>query len=654
MKSGHKKIALIAAVFLVAALALVIVQAIWRPFAKHGGNAPFHLHDHDVVLDVRYPDAIIDSAALSRLPADMIRVPLLHALLTRDFVDYYEADPARLSAAGTLRRLAFEHNLDWQDELIKRVFDEPSRVLLWRSPDGRLGYWAMTIHRNGLAKLMQAVGNVAASDSQLSRVATLSGDVPVYALKLAVGHTLLFAAKGDELLIVSEPDILLDANDRPIGERAKAFAQMLDDGGDEAIQAYHLDRSGGANVHRLVVSVNYLSFGYQTFFPGVNALRFDFAASGGANAANVNANVNVNSAAHNATSHAPDATADSGGVWSTAALIDPAHLPQHWNSADVWRALPANAAACASLPVNWSDAAGLLDRLGNAEQALAKVLREQVTGPAGVCWYAKSTLVAPVFVARLNVQAMHDPAQLAALKSALASAFGDVIGAYEAKAGKASNDDANASARSGYRRLPVNTRALPDGAMLLTRAVSARSGTALSARSPYAAQLSSPYYFPVTLALAHGYLVFSPDARLVDDTLAVLDKRYPAVADTLAPSRLSTTVVSITPAAAAALVKREAGRALPEGQEAIFRNAARTHLMPKLHAVAAYPPLTLSLPATLPASAGWVPVQWYFGAPAGKGPLDDEAAGRPLGSAGMEHDVNDAGDADDANDANGG
>lgn len=537
----------------------------------------------------------------------MIRVPLLRTLLTRDFVDYYESSSTRLSAEGAVRRLAFEHDLDWRDELIKRVFDEPSRVLLWRSPDGRLGYWVMTMRRNGLAKLMQAAANVAAGDSQLSQAATLSGDVPVYALKLAVGHTLLFAAKGERLIVMSEPGILLDADGKAIGERAKALAKMLDDGGDDALRTYRLENApADANGHRLIVSVNYLSFGYQAFFSGVNALRFDFAASG-------------------------KNDAQASGAWSTAALIDPAHLPQHWDSADLWRALPANAAACASLPVDWNDAADLLDKLGEGEQAASKVLRERLAGPAGVCWYAKSTLVAPVFVARLKPEVAQDPAQLAAVKGALASVFGDAIGAYEAKAGN----------EAGYRRLPVQTREPSAGVTLWMRAVSARSGTAQSAGSPYAAQLSAPRYFPVTLALAHGYVVFSPDARLVDDTLAVLDKRYPAIADTLPPQRLSTTVLSVTPSTAAALVEREAGRALPADQEAIFRNAARTHLLPKLHAVANYPPLVLSLPDSLPSSAGWVPVEWQVGPRASVGPRGDAAAGHPLGAGPKDAD-NDA------------
>jgi len=595
MKMSRKKMAILIVGLLV--VAGVIIQAVWRPFAHRKATGTEAL-----AFDIHRPDAVIDSEALSRLPRDILRVPLLHDVLTQDFVDYYESDNTRLSAEGALRRLAFEHQLDWRDELMRRVFDEPAHVLLWRSPDGRPGYWLMSMHRNGLAKLLQGIGNVAASDSQLSQVAKLSGDVPVYALKLAVGRTLLFAAKDDRLVVLSAPGMLLDEKGGLLSERADAVSGMLSSGHDDASGAYQLDAVGDApKGHRVVVSANYLSFGYQAFFSGLNALRFDFSSNG-----NGNGNGNGNAAA----------------TWQTSALIDPDKLPQQWNSADLWRALPANPAACTSLPADWKEASNLLGKVtanaGGADGAAA--IGDQLAGPAAVCWYAKSTLVAPVFVARVKSQ---DAAGSAALKGALGKTFSDVIGAYEVKAAKADGAD------SGYLRLPVTTREPSADVTVWQRPVSARSGTALTSKASFASQLSAERYFPVTLALAHGYLIFSPDSRLVDDTLAVLDKRYPALADTLAPQRLPRTILTLTPSSAAALVEREAATALPVDQEAVFRNASRTHLVPKLHALAHYPTVSLTLPPTLPKSAGWVPVQWWFDRAKGDAAALDAPADQP-------------------------
>lgn len=573
MKRAHKIAGL--AVVVIAALALLILQALWRPFEFH--REPEKPQVYDVHIDIDRPDAIIDSSALSRLPRDIIRVPLLQTLLTEDFVDYYETHPTRLSAEGALRRFAFEHDLDWRDNIIRQIFDEPARVLLWRSPGGRLGRWMISMRRNGIAKLAQAIGNVAASDSQLSRIAKLPDDTPVYAIRLATRHTLIYAAKGDRLVVMSEPGMLLDDANEPIRDRVKTVMRMLDDGSDEALRGYGLDRLPlAANGHRLVVSVNYLSFGYQAFFTGIDALRFDFApaANGGAS------------------------------TWSTSALVVPEHLPQGWNSADLWHALPADPAACASLPVDWNDATRLLDRLGDAGKEVAPILGKALAGPAAVCWYAKSSLVAPVFVAQLSSDAQHDPKQQEAIRHALGEVlFPQIIGAYEAKAD--SDED--------YSRLPVQaTVDEATGVASWMRPVSALSGTAVGSAAPFAKQLSAPRYFPVTLALTPRYAIFSPDAQLVSDTLAVLDKRYPALADTIAPARLASTVVVIAPAAAAAMAEREVTLALPADQEPIFRNASRTYLFPKLHAVAQYPTISLSRrDAPLPSKASWVSVDWH-------------------------------------------
>jgi uncharacterized protein YfaA (DUF2138 family) len=597
MKMSRKKIAILVAALLI--VAGIVIQAVWRPFThRKATNAG------EVVLDIHHPDAVIDSEALARLPRDMLRVPLLHDVLTQDFVDYYESPNTRLSAEGALRRLAFEHQLDWRDELIHRVFDEPAHVLLWRSPDGRLGYWIMSMRRNGLAKLLQGLGNVAASDAQLSQVAKLSGDVPVYALKLAVGRTLLFATKDDRLVVVSAPGVLLDEKGGLLGERADAVSDMLSSGHDNAARAYQLDAPGEApKGHRLVVSANYLSFGYQAFFSGIDALRFDFSPNGSAAA-----------------------------TWRTSALIEPGKLPQQWNSAALWRALPANAAACTSLPADWKEASALLGKVADGSDA-AGAIGDRLTGPAAVCWYAKSTLVAPVFIARVKTQdKAQDAASIATLKTALDKTFGDVIGAYEAKAAKTDGND------TAYRRLPVTRREQGADVTVWQRPVSARSGTASSSKASFASQLSAERYFPVTLALAHGYLIFSPDSRLVDDTLAVLDKRYPALADTLAPERLPRTILTLTPSSAAALIEREAGAALPADQEAVFRNASRAHLTPKLRALAHYPAVSLTLPQTLPGSTGWVPVEWWFDRAKGDAGSDNDSPQASADQPGTEGD----------------
>ncbi|MFV8671067.1 DUF2138 domain-containing protein [Ralstonia pseudosolanacearum] len=575
MKLTRKKIAIGVAALVVGAAA--IVQLVWHPFGRTHA-----LRAREVRLDLTLPDALIDSQSLSQLPRDVLRVPLLRDVLTEDFVAYYESNEDRLSVAGALRRLAYEQKLDLAETVLKHVFDEPARVMLWRGPDDKLRYWVLSMQRNGLAKALEAVGTVAAGDAQLSKVADALGDsgAPVYALKLGGTRSILIASKGDRLIALSEPGILLDKEGKPLATQAKALAALLsDDAGQRNVQgkAFALPVPEPAG-HHVLVSANYLSFGYQQFFPGIEALRFDFG------------------------------TGVSGNGWKSAALIDPDRLAGKWDSAALWHALPADPAACATLPIDWKAAGTLLRSVaGEAKEMTDAAARvgDAFTGPAAACWYGKSSLVAPLFVARLA-----SAQQAEAVKPALGALFGQIVGAYEAKA-QADNVDDKAGA---YKRLPVTTRPGPASATLWQRPVSARYGTAQSAGAPFAAQLSADRYFPVTLAVAGDVVVFSPDARLVDDALAVLAKRFPAVADSLPRDKAGRIVLTMTPASLAPLIRREAGAALPADQEAVFLNAAQTYLFPKLKALARYAPVSLAHEGAVPSSRGWMPVTWLSGA----------------------------------------
>ncbi|KJK20662.1 hypothetical protein UB46_31240 [Burkholderiaceae bacterium 16] len=567
MTISRKKIALGAVALAVAAG--VAMQLVWHPFGRAWKGQPRQLE-----LDFSRPDALADSESLSSLPRDMLRVPLLRDVLTEDFVNYYEDNEGRLSAAGALRRIAFEHELDWSDALLKRVFDEPGRLMAWRGADGTLRYWALSMERNGLAKVLQTLGTIAPADTQLSRAGEIDG-TPLYALRIGPARSLLLAGKGDRLVILSEAGMLLDAESKPIAARAKAVAAWLSDdaGAREApLQSFALDAAKGPpKGHRVVVGANYLSFGYQAFFPGIEALRFDLAGGD------------------------PKAGTDDA-VWRSAVLVDGARLPGQWNTAELWKALPADPAACATLPVDWQAAGKMLQKVSDGKEELATQVGQAFDGPAAVCWYSKSALVAPLFVARIKSA---DAA--ATLRPVLASLFGQVIGAYEPNAG---------GEKGAYARLPVQNREGAGGAVLWSRAVSSPYGTREAKGAPFAAQLSAGAYFPVTLALAGNTVLFSPDGALVDDALAVQGKRFPAVADTMQRGQQARTVLSFTPSALAPLVRREATKALPADQEALFLNAARAHLFPKLKALGAYPAVSLVLADSLPSGRGWVPVNW--------------------------------------------
>lgn len=83
-------------------------------------------------------------------------------------------------------------------------------------------------------------------------------------------------------------------------------ALLSDDTGKRNVQgtAYALPVQEPTG-HHVVVSANYLSFGYQQYFPGIEVLRFDFGSG-------------------------KDGT---GNGWQSAALIDSARLSAKWGNA---------------------------------------------------------------------------------------------------------------------------------------------------------------------------------------------------------------------------------------------------------------------------------------------------------------------------------
>ena len=157
-------------------------------------------------LDLQRPDALIESASLSRLPKDLLAVPLLRDTLTEDFVFYYEHNADRLGLVGSLRRIIYERDLKLRDELLDELLDQPADVALWKGADGKLKHFVMVMQRGGLAKVLEPLAHVALDDTQLSKTGELhvdGGSVPLYRLNYLGDRALLLASHGDKLLVLS-------------------------------------------------------------------------------------------------------------------------------------------------------------------------------------------------------------------------------------------------------------------------------------------------------------------------------------------------------------------------------------------------------------------------------------------------------------------
>ncbi|GAA5167846.1 DUF2138 family protein [Viridibacterium curvum] len=533
-------------------------------------------------IDLNRPDALVSSEHLARMPADILKLPMLREVLSEDFVFYYAQNETRLSAEGALRRIAFEHDMTLGDHFLSNLLDEPADLALWRAPNGSLRYWVLSIRRNTLARLTDTLAKLALRDSQLRIAGELNVEgkqVKVFALHLNDKRTLLFASHGDRTLVISDAGMLFgdrtpdntplpsspaekqhgleiaapDKLTQLIPERAERLAALLAGKNGAAFLSKRFQLPDQpVKGHRAALAAHFLSFGYQAFFPGIEAMRFDF----------------------------------DGTQWSSQLLA--AGMTNAGDRTALWQAMPGQGAACVSLPVNWTT---LEPAVGaSLSPADKSTLRDALQGPLGMCWYAKSQLNAPLFVAQFKSD---DAARRAA--PLLLKLFESSIGAFEPD-------------QEGGR-FPVESRKTGN-ATVLSRIVSSPFGTDKKNGNDKLKAVSGPRYFPVSLALSGRWAAFSPDARLAEDALAVSNKRFPAAADGL--GNAGSTVLRIVPARLAQLLQTEANAALPRDKEPVFSGVVRTQLTPRLQALRRHPAFVATLPVEPTATLAWVPLNWSY------------------------------------------
>jgi uncharacterized protein YfaA (DUF2138 family) len=492
-------------------------------------------------LDLAHPDALIVTKSLSTLPRDLLTVPLARDVLREEFLFYYEQSEDRLGLKGSLRRIAYEHELGWGDQLLRMVLDQPAEVAIWRDADGSLKHYAIAVSRSQLTRLLEEVGKIALKDTQMSLAGTLRVDgdkVPVYALNYAHHRTLLFAAHGQRLVILSHPGMLYGGEDGKSGDGTAESTVTSLLAGDQSKQnifheQFRFDQAA-TDGHSIAVKADFLSFGYQPFFGALEALRFDF----------------------------------SKGSWQSKVLLNADKLKKGgYDNGALWPVLPHNPSSCFAVPVDWTAMQPVLKRISGKTSEPVLSLAEQLNGPAAACWYGSSRLHTPVFVAtRSNAQAGSD--------ALFGSLFNAAIGG-----GKEAEKPVVQGDVTRWQRTVA---------------------TAQGEATP-------------TLAVVGNTVVFSADAGLVDQVLAVQRKQAPAAADRLPDA--SRTVGLIAPASLAELIQKEAFDTLPANSEPVLRAAADEHLVPRLDALKKYPPYRMVLKQLPQSGISWQPLEWQAVAP---------------------------------------
>ncbi len=535
----------------VAFIALVALIVYAARFVRPEPPAPMPEHS-GLQLDLTRPDALIESASLASLPKDLLRIPLLRDALTEDFVFYYETNADRLGIVGSLRRIAYEHDLALHDSLLEELLDQPAEIALWRSADGKLGHALLRLRRGAVAKLLEPLAQVAADDKQLAAVGELDIDgdsAPVYRLRYNHDRTLLLIPHADELLVFSSPQMLQSSDDpaSAFGRIAAEQVAALITSARALSETFGLDKRTAT--HRIVIGADVLALGYGRFAPGLAGVRMEM---------------------------------DDAGWQSWLALDGGAGAEMKF--APLWQAMPMGASACAAAPVSAAALQPLFDKL-----ALPQALAARLDGPVALCWFATSRLHTPLLVTRL---AAGDDATVDAQ---LGEVFERMIGAEER------NLDAGA----------FDVESTTDGkSSQWQRVVGSDFGLHPAKELDDPAQLSSTHFFRVSLARRGDVLAFSLDDALVGKALATLDHRFPPLAETL-PKDVEVPVY-FAPGSLATLLEQETLQSLPRDIEAVFRNAAETHLLPKLRAMGKHGSYAVTLPPQ-PAAKGdwtWVPLAW--------------------------------------------
>lgn len=333
-------------------------------------------------VDLARPHAYVSTPALSRLPRDIVKAPVAREFLAEDFAFYYEEHEDRLGFKGAVKRIAFEHETTLSDRLLELALDEPAEMALWTDEKGAPRHWLIAMTRGVLAKSLQGVATVAAKDRQLSVIGELrlNGTTEtVYALRLSPRRTLGLVSQGNRVVVLSDPGLLFDDDRRADDAARTVIARLLSgDAKEQGVYRQALGLGAAGTGHTLVADARMLSFGYQHFFPGVQALRIDVRANGGS----LRTQLRVNGAAA---------------------------LPAAPATSAIWQALPTNAAACTLLPADWTRVKTMLQRSAGSKEQIAS-LADHFEGPAAICWYARSQLHTPVLVAQSR-QGAADPSQ---------------------------------------------------------------------------------------------------------------------------------------------------------------------------------------------------------------------------------------------------
>lgn len=428
---------------------------------------------------VSRPDILIRTKSLSSLPDDLKQIPFMREFFESTVWEDIQHSEARLSFAGTLYRIAFEHDLKLEDDILRYLLDTPAEVALWGGYDGTIRDALVIIPSSVSKDTLLKLSRLAGEDSQLKPVdLVLSND------ETLIGVTIDYAAKRSLTLAHGNGYFYAATNPRcvlPVDPPESAPKQdWLGYPKDVSLLSQAFDLPADNTAQEMVFSFRYLSGGYSALMPWLDAVRVVMDKQG----------------------------------WRAEALYakDP---PSAVAGVELWQMMPMNAAACVKLPIDKTAVWDLIAGLEYVDAAVMKRIQDNVSAikeaPVAACWRDDQPYLAPVFITPHSGEFSMPEIQ---------AIFEKVIGSDETQ-------DKNT-----IPSLPVTVEER-GATRILTREISSPVGWHAASESDQSGKLRHDMFMRVALAVTPQYLIFSPEKDNVLAVLAVASHTAPSLAENL-------------------------------------------------------------------------------------------------------------------------
>lgn len=575
-------------------------------------------------IKLAQPDVWVHSQNVSLLPRDLLQVPFLKSLLTEDFVYFYAQDEDWLSLQGAMRRISFEHDLNWSDELLKNIADAPADIYMWHDDSHALRYWALSLARDPFTTIAQKLLTLKFTvDKQVLEIARISIDgntVPVLQVSLSPRRQMVLAAHNNRMVLLSDIAMASNAGEG-LDKQAETLLKRLLSGNDaeraQVVSEWQVPDKANPVTHAqqtILLSNRLFAQGYAAFAPNIRALRFDY----------------------------------DGKAWQTQAN----RLPSAFDP-KIWTYLPANAAFCVSTPVDWPQVQKALD--GDSLFSAKPNLAAEFAPTGAACWYAEqgNTITEPLFVGLrqpsknsgealtalfdwgvasnqdhlkdlllLNRQKHNLTFQLATAEDSLGQVQQEKI---DPKAGQQAEAQVELEARKATAKAAVVAaeNALEEIGPQISAALAASKAPALLAKEK---MMTTDGEFTVLsrklpidtgsgnsprLAFDQQVVYFSTNQALVKRAVSVGQRKYPNLQESSeALNATAQQLLWVNPEKLATLLTNTGHEALPQATQPRLRAAFDYHMPARLQALAKQPSFSLELDNAHNADP-WQALTWH-------------------------------------------